>query len=136
MSGPNSITVSVGVGHGKSGPTSQIEGYPTSPGCTSAVLASTQKTDATALAAAQVTAAADVAVLVADGATPTQAHVTTLNTDYTALATAIATSVADVSANPSANVVIVWDATITKRAQLRSALRSALTLLNGSSILS
>lgn len=35
-------------------------------------------------AAAQATVTADIATLVADGATPTQAHVNTLNTDYTA----------------------------------------------------
>lgn len=35
--------------------------------------------------ATSATVAADVATLVADGATPTQAHVTTLNTDWAAL---------------------------------------------------
>jgi hypothetical protein len=46
-------------------------------------ISSRQSGDPVALA---VTVAAAVAVLVADGATPTQAHVTTLNTAYTALA--------------------------------------------------
>jgi hypothetical protein len=44
-----------------------------------------------AVVAAAVTVAADVAVLVADGATPTQAHVTTLNTGWGTLNTAIGT---------------------------------------------
>lgn len=59
---------------------------------------------------------ADVATLVADGASPTQAHVTTLNTDYTALAAAI-----------NGDVSVVWDTTkITHRNQLRAALTRAL----------
>lgn len=42
--------------------------------------------------AAAVPVAAALAVLVADGASPTQAHVTTLNSAYTTLAAAISTA--------------------------------------------
>lgn len=58
----------------------------------------------------------DVSTLVADGASPTQAHVTTLNTDFSALNTALA-----------GDVVVIWDgAVVTHRNQLRHALLHAL----------
>lgn len=41
-------------------------------------------------AAAQATVAADIATLVADGASPTQDHVNTLNTDYTTFVATLA----------------------------------------------
>ncbi len=64
---------------------------------------------------------ADVATLVADGASPTQAHVTTLNTDYTALAGAI-----------NGDVTIIWNgAVVTKRNQLRAALQHAIKAIEG-----
>lgn len=63
----------------------------------------------------------DTATLVADGISPTQAHVTTLNTDVTALNSAL-----------SGDVVIVWDgSTITSRPQLRAALLLALQAVEG-----
>lgn len=63
----------------------------------------------------------DTATLVADGASPTQGHVTTLNTDVTALNNAMA-----------GDVVVVWDgSTITSRRQLRAALRAALKAVEG-----
>jgi len=64
---------------------------------------------------------ADVATLVADGASPTQGHVNTLNTDYTALAAAI-----------TGDVSVIWDgSTITSRNQLRAALRKVIEAVNG-----
>jgi hypothetical protein len=63
----------------------------------------------------------DTATLVADGASPTQGHVTTLNTDVTALNTALA-----------GDVVLMWDgSTVTNRRQLRSALLLALQMIDG-----
>lgn len=62
------------------------------------------------------TVTTDVATLVADGASPTQAHVTSLNTAYTALAAAI-----------NGDVTVVWNgATITSVSQLKAALDRAL----------
>jgi len=67
------------------------------------------------------TVTADVATLVADGASPTQAHVTTLNTDYTALAASI-----------NGDVTVVWNsAVVTSRNQLRAALIAALKAVEG-----
>lgn len=64
---------------------------------------------------------ADVATLVADGASPTQAHVTTLNTDYTALAAAI-----------NGDVTIIWNGSVvTSRNQLRHALLAAIKAVEG-----
>lgn len=58
----------------------------------------------------------DTATLVSDGASPTQGHVNTLNTDVTALNAALA-----------GDVVLMWDGSVvTKRAQLRAALHAAL----------
>jgi hypothetical protein len=50
----------------------------------------------------------DVATLVADGANPTQAHVTQVNAGMTG------------------DVVVLWNSTITKKKQLQAALRQAL----------
>jgi hypothetical protein len=62
------------------------------------------------------TVTANVATLVADGATPTQAHVNTLNTNYTPTVAAI-----------TGDVSIVWDATkVTDLNHLRAALDAAL----------
>lgn len=64
---------------------------------------------------------ADVATLVGDGASPTQAHVNTLNTDYTALAGAI-----------NGDVTVIWNgAVVTSRNQLRAALLAALKAVDG-----
>lgn len=65
-------------------------------------------------AALAVTAAAAMAVLVADGATPTQAHVTAMNTAYSALA---ATQGGDIN-------IAVNLANVTTLNQLRAALRA------------
>lgn len=63
----------------------------------------------------------DVATLVADATSPTQAHVTTLNTDYTALAAAI-----------NGNVTVIWDSSVvTERNQLRAALLTMLKAVEG-----
>lgn len=59
------------------------------------------------------TVTADIAVLVADGASPTQGHVNTLNTDYGAVSGSINTG----------DVTVIWDTTnITSINQLRAAL--------------
>jgi hypothetical protein len=72
---------------------------------------------------ATTTVAADVATLVADGASPTQAHVTTLNSDWGTLNTAVAA----VSTAISSDMSVVWDnAKITNLNQLRAALNAAL----------
>lgn len=86
---------------------------------------STRLAGASVPAAASTTAvAADVATLVADGASPTQAHVTTLNTDWGTLLTAIN---AINSVATTGDVTVIWNAaTITKRNQLRAALKAAL----------
>lgn len=51
--------------------------------------AGTLATDVATMVAAAIPVAAALAVLVADGASPTQAHVNTLNSAYTTLATAM-----------------------------------------------
>lgn len=62
----------------------------------------------------------DTATLVADGASPTQGHVTTLNTDVSALNSALA-----------GDVVVMWDgAVVTTKAQMRVALRHALQAID------
>jgi hypothetical protein len=70
---------------------------------------------------ATTTVAADVATLVSDGASPTQAHVNTLNTDWTAL-------LAGLGPVPSnADVVLsVNTANVTSRSALRQVLLSIL----------
>ena len=116
---------------------------------TSATTASTDAaqvhTDTVAAVAAQpstTTVAADVATLVADGASPTQAHVTALNTAWgtfltaqTAYNTAVGTANTDaataataaasaVSALGSADVIILYNtSTVTKGNTFRAALR-------------
>jgi hypothetical protein len=83
--------------------------------------------------------AAAVAVLVADGASPTQAHVTTLNTAWGLLATAIATAktstAAAVTAAAQANVVLDIDtAVVTTQNGVRHAMRNLLRTIEGSGL--
>lgn len=68
----------------------------------------------------------DVATLVADGAAPTQAHVNTLNTDWTALK-------AGTGAIPTnEDVVLSFDASvITTRTKLRNAVQALLLAVEG-----
>lgn len=74
---------------------------------------------------ATTTVAADVATLVADGATPTQAHVTTLNTDWAAL-------LAGTGAVPARqHAVLSFDTTKWTRTTLRQALRALLNAVEG-----
>lgn len=76
--------------------------------------------------------AAAVAVLVADGASPTQAHVTTLNTAWGLLATAIA---AANTAAAAANVVLDIDtAVVTTQNGVRHAMRLLDKVLQGSGL--
>jgi len=59
--------------------------------------------------------------LVSDGASPTQGHVNTLDTNVTALNAALA-----------GDVVVMWDGSkVTNRRQLRSALRAVLHAIDG-----
>lgn len=81
--------------------------------------------------------AAAVAVLVADAASPTQAHVTTLNTAWGLLATAIAaaktSTAAAVTGAAQANAVLDIDtAVITTQNGVRAAVRSLLRAIEGS----
>ena len=78
----------------------------------------------------------DVATLVADGATPTQAHVNTLNTDWTAmkadmaaLQTAITALTADIS------LYIGSIANVADMNKLRSTLKAIVTTIQGSGLL-
>lgn len=85
--------------------------------------------------------AAALAVLVADGASPTQAHVTTANSAWTTLKALIDTTVTDVaavSAGPtiSADVVLaVNGATVLTKNKLDEILRAMRWSLEGSSLL-
>lgn len=128
------------------------------------VLAGTIVSDVAAASAAQVaavaaaatsttnqaTVAANVATLVADGATPTQAHVNTLNTNWAALNTslnaetalgtavtnALATVTIDAASIPAGDVTIVFNAaTVVSINALKAALDRALQIVRGSSIL-
>lgn len=67
------------------------------------------------------TVSANIATLVADGASPTQAHVTTLNTNFTAFSTAL-----------GGDVVLIWDGSVvTHRNQIRSVLLTMLKAVDG-----
>ena len=91
--------------------------------------------------------AAAVAQLVTDNTTPTQGHVTTLNTAWGLLSTAMTTvntdalaaqtaSDAVVGQVASANVILDVDtAVVTSMTALKAALRNALLTLAGSSLL-
>lgn len=73
-----------------------------------------------ATVAAAVAVAADVATLVADAASPTQAHVTTLNGHYTTLAAAIATLTGNVSGDL---VILINRANVDTKNKFLSLLR-------------
>lgn len=85
--------------------------------------------------------AAAVAVLVADGATPTQAHVNTLNTAWGLLATAIATTKTSTAAAKAGvatkNVILDIDAAVvTTKNGVRAALRDIMRTVDGSGLAS
>ena len=92
---------------------------------------STTAADQATLDAAATAVAADVATLVADGASPTQGHVTTLNTDYTALAAAITAFEADIAGVPAtADVLISYNtSTVVSKSTLRLAVERLLQAL-------
>lgn len=79
------------------------------------------------------TVAANVATLVADAAAPTQAHVTTLNTNWGTLSTAWTA----LKAGPAFGDVVVSVnlANITTRTQLKAALDAIFAQAQGSSLL-
>lgn len=69
------------------------------------------------------TVAADIATLVADGASPTQGHVNTLNTDWGTFLTAYTSYAGGVGAL-TANATFMFDpAAVTNMNQLRAILR-------------
>lgn len=109
------------------------------PALTAATAADTAAGTAAGTLTTNVNAA--VGVLVADGASPTQAHVNTLNTAWGLLATAIAaakvsTAAAVVAAAP-ANVVIDIDAAVvTTNNGVNAAIRSLQQTLKGSGMAS
>lgn len=81
--------------------------------------------------------AAAVGVLVADGASPTEAHVTTLNTAWGLLATAIAaaktaTAAAKVAADGPDVIVEIDDAVVTTQNGARASLLAVLHTIRGS----
>lgn len=83
--------------------------------------------------------AAAVAVLVADGASPTQAHVNTLNTAWGLLATAIATAktstaAAKVAAAPANAVLDIDTAVLTTKNAVRATLRNIMHQVDGSGL--
>lgn len=87
--------------------------------------------DPNGTAPATTTVAADVATLVADGATPTQAHVTTLNTDWGTFLTSLTAYTGGVG-NLSKDFTFMYNpSTVTKMNQVRSALRHLERLLAG-----
>lgn len=102
------------------------EKFNTSVAGTSDAVTSTAAVDTTAVAAA-------IAVLVADGATPTQAHVTTLNSAWTTLLAEITAA----KAAGTGDVVLSVDlSTITTGNQLRYALRTLLLQWQGNGSIS
>lgn len=86
-----------------------------------------------------------IGVLVADGASPTQAHVNTLNsawttykTDQAALKTAVdlvKTDTAAALATLGADVAVIFNSTILSRNALKAALQAALRAVEGSGTL-
>lgn len=79
--------------------------------------------DPNGTAPATTTVAANIATLVADGASPTQAHVTTLNTNWGTFLTAYTAYAGGVGAL-TANATFMFDpAAVTTMNQLRAILR-------------
>ncbi len=114
-----------------------VAGRPSSVGHASDVVnSSSTATDSAAVDTLQATVAANVATLVADGASPTQGHVTTLNTNWGLLNTAVNTLQADIasgSASAPADVVLSFDATqVVTRTKLRAAVAALLLAAEGS----
>lgn len=75
------------------------------------------------------TVAADIATLVADGASPTQGHVNTLNSDWATLKTTLDLSVAV----PTAGLKVIIDTTMTKN-QALAALEKIMAAVRASSL--
>lgn len=112
------------------------------PGGSIVTLAGTADTDAgTASGTLTTNVAAAVAVLVADAASPTQAHVNTLNTAWGLLATAIAAAKTSTAAAKAAGAVgdVVLDidtAVVTTKNGMRAALRQLMQAVDGSGLAS
>lgn len=110
-----------------------------SPALTAATAADTAAGTASGTLTTNVAAA--VAVLVADGASPTQAHVNTLNTAWGLLATAIAaaktaTAAAATAAAPANIVLDIDTAVVTTKNGARAAMREIMRTLDGSGMAS
>lgn len=102
--------------------------------------ATTADTDAgTAAGTLTTNVAAAVAALVADGASPTQGHVNTLNTAWGLLATAIAQAKTSTAAAKvgvaAANVILDIDtAVVTTQNGVRAAMRELMQTVRGSGL--
>lgn len=82
------------------------------------------------------TVSGDIDTLVADGASPTQAHVTTLEGHFDTLQTDWAAYKAATDAATTANVSVTFDKTaITSMNQLKSALNNIMLQIAGSGLL-
>lgn len=99
---------------------------------------------AVALAASSTTVAANIATLVADGASPTQGHVTTLNTNWGTFLTAknaadaavAALSTTAAAASVAADVSILFNTSnVVSRNKLNEAVSKLLPLIGGQGIL-
>lgn len=78
--------------------------------------------------------AAAIAVLVADGASPTQAHVTTLNNAWTTLLAAI-TAINGAAADSADLKIVVNNATVTTTNKFVALMRALLNCFPGSGII-
>lgn len=122
------VTLGQGLVEGKYNTSSYGGGAP--------ALASTIITNQAAITTLQNTVAANVATLVADGASPTQAHVNTLNTNYGLLNSALTAQTALLATLISGNMVVTIDtAVITSQNALKAAIKELLLSITGSATL-
>lgn len=99
-------------------------------------VAATVKADVAALD--YTTVAANIATLVADGASPTQGHVNTLNTNWGTFKALVDTAVTDAATIPgtAGDVVLqINGATVLTKNKLREILNSFLQQVEGSNLL-
>lgn len=106
-------------------------------GISDPVNASTTTADLATLATDRGTFETALATLVADGATPTQAHVTAANNAYTTMKTDLLAVIADLGVGPSvSDVVLSVNATnVQSRSTLRLAVERLLRIMDGNGAL-
>lgn len=107
-------------------------------GKTAEALAQTATVKADVAAIVYTTVAANIATLVADGASPTQGHVNTLDTNWAALKALIDTAVADAAALPGTggDVVLQVNAgNVVTKNKLDEILRFMRQQIEGSNLL-